>query len=92
MMGILQLISEFYPDPEMPSNLLNMKSTPSNAAFCKHGTTTCTVCLLDSDVFPALSTLFPIIIITVIIANTIIVIIVIIIMIIRGCLFLVGFS
>ena len=39
MMGMSHLISEFYPNPEMPSTLLKMKAVPSNAAFCKHGTT-----------------------------------------------------
>ena len=38
MMGMSHLISEFYPNPEMPSTLLKMKAVPSNAAFCKHGT------------------------------------------------------
>ena len=39
MKGISHLISEFYPNPEMPSTLLKMKAVPSKAAFCKHGTT-----------------------------------------------------
>ena len=39
MMGMSHLISEFYPNSEMPSTLLKMKAVPSNAAFCKHGTT-----------------------------------------------------
>ena len=39
MMGMSHLISEFYPNPEMPSTLLKMKAAPSNSAFCKHGTT-----------------------------------------------------
>ena len=39
MMGMSHLISEFYPNPEMPSTLLKMKVVRSEAAFCKHGTT-----------------------------------------------------
>ena len=39
MIGMSHLISEFYPNSEMPSTLLKMKAVPSNAAFCKHGTT-----------------------------------------------------
>ena len=39
MMGMSHLISEFYPNPEMPSTYLKMKDVPSKAAFCKHGTT-----------------------------------------------------
>ena len=39
MMGMLHLISEFYPNSEMSSTLLKMKAVPRNAAFCKHGTT-----------------------------------------------------
>ena len=39
MMGMSHLISEFYPNPEMPSTLLKMKAVHSKAALCKHGTT-----------------------------------------------------
>ena len=65
MMGMSHLISEFYPNPEMPSTLLKMNLAPSKARrlyLARQLSANMRLpeeCLFILDVSPALWILFP---------------------------------